>query len=350
VDELVVVNGTLAAEQQIVLGLKVAGRLSEVTVDLGSAVKKGEPVARLDVTDFELRVRQAQAALQQARARLGLPPDSESSDVVIETTPLVKQAKAQMDEAAARRDRALRLAERGLIAQADVDIAVTGFQVGEARYQDALDEARNRQAVLAQRVSELEIALQQRADSIVYAPIDGMISDRQANVGQYVGAGASVVTLVQVNPLRLRAAVPERQARSLRVGLPVRVTVEGVPGVHGGRVARISPAIDQTNRTLMIEAAVLNPAGVLRPGGFARSEIVVSTGHRALTVPSASLLTFAGIDRVFAVKDGKAVEKRVKTGRRFADAVEVVEGLSAGEQVVVNPGDLTDGTAVKVGS
>jgi RND family efflux transporter MFP subunit len=346
VDELVVVNGTLAAEQEIVLGMKTAGRLADVTVDLGSSVRKDSPVAKLDPTDFELRVRQAEAALQQARARLGLPVDSEIQRVDIAATALVKQAKAQMDEAAARRERALKLSEKGLIPQSDLDIAITSYQIAEARYEDAQDEARNRQAVLAQRTSELQIALQQRADSVVYAPLDGMVRERHANVGQYVAAGAPIITLVQINPLRLRTAVPERQARSLRIGLPVRVTVEGVAGVHQGRISRISPSIDEANRTLMIEAAVSNPSGALRPGGFARSEIVLSSGKRATTVPVASLLTFAGIDRVFAVKDGKAMEKRVKTGRRLDDQIEILEGVSVGDVVVLNPGDLNDGQVV----
>jgi len=350
IDQVALVMGTLAAEQDVVLGMKVAGRIAEITVDLGSSVRKGDAIARLDPTDFELRVRSSEAALQQALVRLGLPADSNEQRVAPETLAIVKQAKAEMDGARFRNERAMLLWDKGLIPKADLDTANSAFRVAEARYEDSQDEARNRQGLLAQRRSEWEIARQQLADTVLYAPIDGMVRLRQGSAGQYVAVGAPVVTVVQMNPLRLRAAVPERQAREIRVGLPVRVSVEGVPGEHQGRVERISPAVDETNRTLLVEAAVSNPNNLLRPGAFVRSEIVISTGKKALMVPPAAMATFAGIDRVFIVKDGKALEKRVRTGRRLADGVEILEGISAGDKVVINPGDLNDGDPVEIGT
>jgi RND family efflux transporter MFP subunit len=348
IDQLVVVTGTLAAEQEIVLGMKVSGRLAEVSVDLGSAVQKDQPVARLDTTDFQLRVRQADAALQQARVRLGLPPDGESEDIELEQTNGVRQARAQMDAARNHLDRMMLLLEKGLVPKTDVNDANLRFKVADAQYADSLDEARNRQAILAQRRSELEIARQQLADAVLYAPISGMVRQRSANVGQYLVAGAPIVTLVQMNPLRLQTAVPEREARSIRTGQSVHVTVEGAPGVHQGRVARISPSFDEANRTLLVETEVSNAANILRPGAFSRAEIVVSSGQQALMVPPSSLATFAGIDRVFTVKDGKASERRVKTGRRTEEGVEILEGISAGDEVVVSPGNIADGENVAV--
>src|SRR5438093_3424057 len=343
VEQLVVVTGTLAAEQEIVLGMKIAGRLAEVQVDLGSPVGKDEPIARLDTTDFQLRVRQAEAALQQARVRLGLAPNSENENVDLENTSVVRQARAEMDAARARQDRAMQLSNKGLLPEADLDTAMSGYKVAEARYEDSLEEVRNRQAVLAQRKSEIELALQQRADAVLYAPIGGMVQQRHANAGQYVAAGTPIVTIVQMHPLRLRTAVPEREARNIRAGLPVRVTVEGATGVHGGHVARISPSFDEANRTLLVETEVSNTDGVLRPGAFAQAEIVVSSGQRSLMVPPEALVTFAGIDRIFTVKNGRAAERRVQTGRRTDNGVEVLEGISAGEQVVANAGNMKDG-------
>jgi len=104
-----------------------------------------------------------------------------------------------------------------------------------------------------------------------------MIRQRNANAGQYVTAGMPIVGLVQMHPLRLRTAVPEREARTIRVGQPVRVTVEGAPGIHDGHVARISPVFDEANRTLLVETEVSNTAGILRPGGFSRAEIIVAS-------------------------------------------------------------------------
>jgi RND family efflux transporter MFP subunit len=345
-DQLVVVTGTLAADQEVNLGFKVAGRLADIPVDLGSPVQKGQPIARLDTTDFELRVRQADAALQQARVRLGLSLEASDQSVQIEQTSVAKEARAEMDAARSRLDRAKQLYDKGLLPKADFDTTNSGYKVAEAKYEDSLEEARNRQALLAQRRSELEIARQQLADAVLYAPLSGMIRQRNANPGQYVAAGAPIVMLVQMQPLRLRTAVPEREARAIRIGQPVRITVEGTPGTHDGRVARISPSFDELNRTLLVETEVDNKSGVIRPGGFSRAEIVVDSGYRALVVPAAAVVTFAGIDRVFTFNAGKASEKRIKTGRRTEAGVEILEGVKAGDQVILNPGNMTDGEIV----
>ena len=346
IEQIVTVTGTLAAEQEIVLGLKVAGRISELPLDLGSTVQKGDVIARVDTTDFELRVRQSEASLQQARVRLGLPPDGTSEDVDLEKTAFVREARAQMDSARARLDRANQLLEKGLIAKADLDTVSGAYKVTEAQYADALDEGKNRQGVLAQRRSELEIARQQLKDAVLEAPIAGAVRQRQANIGQYLAAGAPVVTLVQMNPLRLRTEVPERDALDIRIGMLVRVTVEGAAGSYQGKVVRLSPAIDEASRTLLVETEVSNANNSLRPGAFARAEIVASSSQRALMLPSTTVVTFAGIDRVFTVQDGQASEKRVRTGRHTAAGVEVLEGVSPGELVVVDPGNLTDGEKV----
>lgn len=347
-EQLIVVTGTLAAEEEVVLGMKVAGRISDLTVDLGSVVKKGDIIARLDTTDFELRVRQSTAALEQARVRLGLPPTGTNEDVAIEQTAPVREARASMDGARARLDRANQLLQAGLMPKADADVTNSAYKVTEAHYADALDEARNRQGVLSQRKSELEIAKQQLADTILIAPISGAVRQRTVNAGQYVAAGAPMVAIVQMSPLRLRTDVPEREALNIRTGMLVRVALEGSSGVHEGRVVRISPTIDEANRTLLVETEVPNPDNALRPGSFARAEVVASSSQHGLMVPAASVVSFAGIDRVFTVKDGKAAEKRIKTGRRTDAGIEILEGISAGDQVVVNPGNMTDGEMVSV--
>jgi RND family efflux transporter MFP subunit len=341
-------SGTLAADDRIILGTKVVGRLAEIGVDLGSRVKKGQALARIDPSDYRLRVEQAEAALQQARVRLGLPPAGNSDQVNIEKTALVRQAAAVLKEARLSHDRMVELWERKLIARAELDAAVSQLAVADGRYQDALEESRNRQAILVQRRSELEIARQQLNDTVIASPIDGAVSERQAAVGQYLAAGAPVVTLVRTHPLRLRLAVPEREAGLVQVGQTVDLTVEGDPNKYQGRVARVSPAIAENNRTLMIEAEVPNEQGLLRPGAFAKAEVVVESGQHIVTVPADAVINFAGIEKVLSVAKNAAVEKRVRTGRRIGDRVEIVEGLAVGEEVVVRPGNLVAGEPVQV--
>jgi RND family efflux transporter MFP subunit len=293
-------------------------------------------------------VDQAVAALQQARARLGLAPEGTDDRVDPEHTSLARQARAVLDEARLTRERTELLWKQELIAQAQRDTAVSALAVAEARYQDALEEVRNRQAVLLQRRSELELARQQRVDTVITSPIEGAVSERRASVGEYLAPGAPVVTLVKLHPLRLRLAVPERDATAVRVGQPVVVTVEGVAGEHRGRVARISPAISEQNRTLLVEAEVPNEGAALRPGAFAKADIVLAGDLRVVTVPATAVVTFAGVEKVLTVDKGRAVEVRVTTGRRLGDRVEIVAGIAAGTPVVGQPGNLTAGQPVAV--
>jgi len=345
---IVAVAGTLAADEQAELSFKIPGRLAGIYVDIGTPVRRGQVVARLVPTDFELRARQSESALQQARSQLGLPPDAPDSAVAPEQTAGVKQAAATLKAAQLTRDRMARLFEQQLIPRSDLDAAEAALGVADGRYQEAVETARTRQGLLAQRRSEVAIAGQQLADSVLAAPFEGVIRDRSVTAGTYVAAGTPVAVLVRVHPLRLRLAVPEREAAGVRVGQPVNLTVEGDPAKHTGRVARISPAISEENRTLMVEAEIPNRDRGLRPGSFARAEIVVQAGDSAVLVPASSIVAFAGIEKVIGVAGGKAVEKRVKTGRRTGDRVEIVDGVAPGDSVVLEPGNIVSGEAVRV--
>ncbi|MEX2264398.1 MAG: efflux RND transporter periplasmic adaptor subunit [Bryobacteraceae bacterium] len=340
------VTGTLAARDQVQLAMKVPGRVADLLVDLGDRVRKGQQLARLDPADLELAVRQAVAALQQARSRLGLPPNGKDDRVNVEETPIVRQAAAMLNEAKLNRDRAQQMFEQKLIARADYDTTVATFQVAESRYHESVEEIWNRQAMLAQRRSELQLARQMLSYATLVSPIDGAVLDRQASVGQYLPGGAPVVTVIRIHPLRLRLPVPERAAAGVRVGQKVLVRVDQDPAAYEGQVSRISPAIDQTNRTLLVEAEVPNQQGRLSPGAFVRAEIITVAAEPALFVPASALVTFAGIHKVFTVENGRAVEKTVQTGRKSAKRVEIAEGLKPGDQVVVRPGNLAAGQPV----
>jgi len=344
----VTVTGTLAADIEVVVGFKVAGRIMELPVDLGSSVREGQPLARLDPTDYQLRVQQAEAALRQVRAGLGLSIDSLDDKVDPEQTALVREASAVLQEARQNRDRMEHLWMQEYIARAEFDSSVAKLLVAEGRYQAAVEEIRNRMELLAERRSSLELAKQQLSDTTLLSPINGAVRERKASLGEYLAAGAPLAGLVKTHPLRLRVAVPERDASFVRVGQVVNVRIEGDPTEHKGRVVRLSPAIQEANRTLAVEAEVANPGGRLRPGSFARADIVVEADMPVVLVPASSIVTFAGLEKVFLVENDRAEERKVRTGRRSGDMVEVLEGLKVGESVVVSPGSLVSGTSVAV--
>ncbi|HEX5707731.1 MAG TPA: efflux RND transporter periplasmic adaptor subunit [Pyrinomonadaceae bacterium] len=347
VGQTVTVNGTLAAFDQTTVGVKVPGRLQGVAVDLGSVVRRGQLVARVEPRDYELRVQQADAALQQARARLSLSLNGSDDLVDPEKTGTVRQARALMDEARNNRDRAATLVQSGVIARAEYDAASAALKVAESRYQDAVEEIRNRQALLSQRRTELALARQQLQDTAVHAPFDGVVEEKSASVGEYLAAGAPVVRIVKMNPLRFQAEVPEREAATIRSGQMLRVTVEGSQRAYAGRIVRLSPVIKEQSRVLVVEADISND-GLLRPGSFARAEIVVNDAQMAVTVPSNAIVTFAGIEKVIIVDNGRAQEKPITTGRRAAEWTEIISGVNVGDAVVIEPGNLQSGQPVNV--
>src|SRR5258705_13118408 len=216
IGETVTVNGTLAAYDRTTISVKVPGRLQTISIDLGSVVHKGQVIGQLEQQDYKLRVQQAEAGLAQARARLGLSPDGADDRVTAEETGTVRQAKAVLEDAKLKRDRAAKLVQQGVIPHAEFDTVESEYKVALSRYQDSLEEIRNRQGLLAQRRSELALARQQLADTIVYAPLEGVVQEKKASVGEYLAAGAPIVDIVRIDPLRLRVDVPERESHSIR--------------------------------------------------------------------------------------------------------------------------------------
>ncbi|MEW5974592.1 MAG: efflux RND transporter periplasmic adaptor subunit [Acidobacteriota bacterium] len=346
-EQVVTVTGILAAYDQATLRVKAPGRLHSILVDLGSSVRQGQTVAQVETTDYELRLQQAQAALAQVRARLGLPLDGDNDRVEIQKTGPVRQAKARLEDATQRKDRATSLFEQGLIPRTELEAAEVAYKVANSQYQDAVEEIYNRQAQLAQRRSELALARQQLTDTKIVAPFDGVVQERQTNLGEYLAAGSPVVTVVRINPLRLKAEVPERHARNIRLQQEVRVTVEGNPDVYSGRIARLSPTISDQSRMLLVEAEVINN-GSLKAGAFAHVEILIDRSARTVGVPSSAVVTFAGIEKVLLVQEGTAQEKPVATGRRRAGMTEILSGVTVGDNVIVDPGNLQSGQPVRV--
>jgi RND family efflux transporter MFP subunit len=342
-----VVTGTLAADDMVVVSTKVPGTLASIAIDLGTQVTRGQVIAQLQTTDYQLRVDQAASSLAQARALLGLAAQGEDEQVDVEQTSTVRQAQASLEEAKANLERARQLVEQRLIARAEFDTANTALVRAQSALDNAREDVSSRLAVLRQRRSELQLARQQLADTSLRAPLDGIVQAKQASPGEYLGVGSPIATIVRVNPLRLRAEIPERDAASVQVGQGVQVTVDGQTGTYNGKVARLAPTLSEQNRTLMIEAEIENP-GNLRPGNFARAQIRLEGAAAVLTVPTSALVTFAGIEKVITVVAGKAVEKQVVTGRRTEDLTEIVSGLEANEHVVTKPGNLQQGQPVVV--
>ena len=338
-------TGTLAASDRSVLSAKVPGRLQQLNVDIGSVVKQGDLLAQIEPRDYELGLQQAAAALAQARAELGLSPTNETDEIQLPAVNSVRQARAVLEEAAKNWERVKSLSKSGIASQSELDTVEAAYTVAQMKFEVALEEARSRIATVAQRRAEYELAGKRLADASLRAPFDGTVQARTANIGEYVAAGTPTLELVKTDPLRLRLHVPERDASQVSTGQVVRLAVEGDTNRYSGRIARLSPALDEQTRMLLVEADVPR-SGSLRPGLFARGQIVISQNEPTLAIPQPCLMTFAGIEKVILAENGKAVEKVISTGRREGGWVEVLSGLSPGEEAVANPAGLRTGSPV----
>ena len=328
------VQGSLVAEENVVVGAKVAGRVKQVPIDLGSVVRRGDLLAALDTEELELKVKQAEAQREQVRAKLGLKQGQKEDDLDRAGVPAVRQEKALWDQAQDNLRRAEKLREKQAIAIEEIQQRQAAVAVAEAKHLAALNDVEEQIAQVGVRREELALARQVLEDSKVPAPFNGVVEHRHVTAGAYVRVGDPIVSLVRVDPLRFRAGVPEREATRIRQKQPATITVEGEPAPIRVAVSRISPALDLASRSLTVEADVPNPGLRLRVGLFAEAEIVVDPDAQALAVPAAAVREFAGVEKVWLVRDGKAEEKIVQTGRRDAGRVEILQGLSPGDTII----------------
>jgi RND family efflux transporter MFP subunit len=346
--KVVRVHGSLVGDELAVVGTRVAGLVDEVKVDVGTPVAKGQVLAVLDAREYELRVRLAEATLEQQRARLGLRPGDPEDKVDRTKTPLVRQERTLLDIARVKLTRARRLAQDQAVTAEGVEDAQNAVDVAEARYQSALNGADEQIAQLAINHAELALARQAEADAVIRAPFAGIVQERQAAPGVYLQRGEAVLTLVRTDPLRYHATVSEREAMQVEVGQQVSIELEGQETHLTAKVCRISPSLNLASRSLLVEADVPNPGSKLRGGLFAEARILIDPSATTLAVPAAAVTEFAGVEKVWVVKDGVASEHPVRTGRRDTKAVEILDGLAPGDQVALDARQARPGRVAAV--
>jgi RND family efflux transporter MFP subunit len=327
--------GTLVPNEEVTVSNQVEGIVETLFVDLGDAVRAGQTIAQLDTRELELNVHQQEAALQQELARVGITDPNAAFDDA--ATSQVRQAEAAFADARIRLDRTKKLAESGVIAQQQLDAQQAQYDGAEAAVRSSRETVRNIRASIAARKAALALAQKKLADAKITSPLSGFIKDRPAAVGLFLRANSPVVTIVQNSPLKLHTEVPESSVAFVRIGRPVQFQVDAYPDrAFEGRITRLSPSVDQQSRTLKLEALVNNGDGLLKPGFFARVTVQTDRKDKALMVPARSLVSVAGIEKVFAIEGGKVSERVVRSGVRLADAVEIIEGVREGEVVAAS--------------
>jgi multidrug efflux pump subunit AcrA (membrane-fusion protein) len=353
-------TGSLAGDQQTDVAPQTSGKVVALGVDIGTHVKRGQMLVKLDDGELKLRVEQslaqveqAKASLRQAEEKIGLRPGQAFDPNRVAE---VGAARATLDLAEKNLVRAEKLIESGDVSRSFYDEQRSRRDQLKEQYEAALAQARQNYAgvaVASTNVANAEAALalarQSLSYSVIPAPIDGFVAERTADLGEYVSPQQKVATIVRINPLRMRIDIPEQAISEVQVGQSVSVTTSAWPDKNfSGRIARIAPSVSATSRTLTVEAEIENRSGALKPGQFATVRILQPRPVAAVLIPARGVITEAGVSRVFVIKEGHAEQRVVQLGQSEGDLIEIKSGVSSNEQVATsNLEQLSDGMPVK---
>lgn len=328
--------GTLFPYDEAIISAEIDGKIESVHADLGDLVAQGQVLARINDEEQRYLLQQQEAQLRQSLERLGLKDENDRVKDVRDT-PDARRAQADLYEAEQRYKRTRELVDQGIGPKSDLDTAQARYQSLQAAYEQTLNQTRNLIQEVQRFKAGLELQRKRLRDATVRAPFAAYTKERQAVVGAYVRANTPLFTLVKINPLRLRIEVPERMAPWIKVGQPAQVSVEAYKDrVFEGKVSRISPTVDQTKRTFLVEALIQNDRNELKPGSYARARVRTDKVETVRVVPARALNYVLGSNKAYVVKPDGTIEVRdVKIGDRFPQEVEILEGVEDGETVAV---------------
>ena len=340
------VTGSLLADEQAEVSAELAGRVTATPVERGSRVPAGALLVRISASESSAQLQEAEANAGQIEARLGLTPGQPFDPSRV---PEVMNAQASLDLAEQEFSRIQSLLDQKVVSQSEWEQRRTQVEAARQQHKVALNVAEQSFRSLQAARARVALANKTVADTSVRAPFAGLVAERLVSVGDYVTKGARVATVVSIDQLRVELTVPEQAIAQIKVGQPVRLTVDAYPGEEFAATVRfVSPAVRVDQRALTVEAVAQNKDGRLKPGLFATALIQHGSPTPALTVPDGAVETVSGTSRVYVVKNGKAEERIVTLGEKVGDRVEVTTGLNSGEVVAAEPrGRITDGMAVR---
>lgn len=335
--------GNLLALNEAPTYARADGYMSQRMVDIGYSVKQGQLMAELDTPELDQQIVQAQAALSQAQA------------AVKQNEAALVHSKANLALAKVTLERWKRLSEHGVFSKQEQDEKQANYDVLEADVASAdanLAAAKNAVSVTEANVKRLQ---ELKAFSHIRAPFDGVITGRFVDVGTLVTAGANreMFRVAQIDPLRIFVSVPQAFVDPVRAiaGKPAELRVQQLPGrVFQSRVARSNSALDPGSRTMLTVLYVPNPKGELLPGMYGYVKFKLAETFKPLVVPGDTVVSRSTGPHVAVVSaQGKVQMRHINPGRDFGSRMEVLDGVTEGESVIVNPTDeIRDGVQVQI--
>jgi membrane fusion protein (multidrug efflux system) len=303
-------TGTLKADEEVMVSTEVDGIVRNISVEQGMPVHQGMLLAEINPTDYALDFKRSDAAL--------------------------KQTEASLANAQAEYKRKKALYEEELITRQQFDDISTRVTLAESE--------------LVRAKATLAISKERLARTRIYSPLGGFVKDKKVSVGDFVRNGMPLLQIIKINPLKLSFTIPEKDIAHLRIGQEVIFTVDAYSGKEfKGKVHLLYPNVEERTRTLQAEAIVPNADATLKAGSFARVSIFTQVSHDVVVAPVTALLYDSGIIKIFIAEGNIARERLVKTGGKYGEYMEIVEGLKEKEQVVVvGQNNLSEGVKLNV--
>ena len=360
--QITTASGDILAAAKVDVFSKVEGRLEAINVEQGDVVQQNQIIARIVDAELQAKMERATAELEVLQAQWAQMQAGERQEEIAQARDRVERTRAERDNAARALQRAQALYERGLYATREVEDAAlkaTQAQTAHAMAQKQLRILRSgareedREALQAQlRAAEaaLRLATTELRNAIITAPMSGIVSHRHVDPGAYINASTSLVTLVDMQSVKIKVPISERNIGMIVPGLPAQIHVDAYPqAVFVGSVRRISPTLDLATRSADIEIVIDNADLRLKPGMFAKVTLIIQQRHEALIVPRQAVRHEDDVTSVFVVQDGKAHRRQVTMGLQNEAQVEILDNLEAGTSIVLaGHSNLKDQTPVTV--
>lgn len=312
--EVLTLSGALRAVNQAQVKARVSGEVREVLVREGASVSSGQVIVKMDTSEYQARVNQALGSQVAAQGQLDIASKTRANNKV--------------------------LVEKGFISKNAFDNAASQYDIAKAN----VDSANG----------ALDVARKALSDTVIRAPISGLVSRRSVEPGEKVSPDNNLLEIVDLRQMEMAAAVPTSNILSVAPGQEVRLTLDGLPAPAIGKVVRINPSIETGSRSIMVYIQIDNPQGLLRAGMFGEAQLTLSRKNGVLTAPQSAIQSDASDNYVYLIENGKVRRRSVTLGLRGSDgdssnAVEILSGVSNGARIVkVNLGNLPDGASVKV--
>jgi membrane fusion protein (multidrug efflux system) len=302
--------GTLNPYDSVNVSSELDGILQAIKVDEGSSVNQGQLLAEIKEVDYRLAVEQAAASLRQAEAALANVQQEHRRKEALYREELV--TKQQFDDIVAR-------------------LALAGGDVERAR-------------------AGLELAKEKLGKTRIFSPMAGSIREKKVTAGDYIRNGTLLVSIIRTDLLKLTFTVTEKDVGKLKVGQELAFAVDAYPGREfRGQLKTIFPGLEEKTRSLQLEAEVANPGGRLKPGLFCRVTLYTGPPRSTVVVPINALLYDNTLTKLFVVEGDRARERKVKTGHKYGEFMEIMEGAQAKETVVtVGQNNLMEGALIHV--